>query len=277
MKAIAESVERHYGRGHILDAIVAALRTEAKDPEQLVLTDLAPVDEFHIRGREGTLELAHRAQLRPGQRVLDVGCGLGGSARHLAAEHGCDVTGVDLTAEYVAVARELSRLIHLDDRVRFEVGSALALPFDDATFDVAWTEHAQMNIADKRGLYAEIARVLVPGGRLVFHDIFQGDGGPPHFPVPWAEDASTSFLATPAQVRSTLESLDFRVVDWADQTETARTWLEAKLAQPAPVLGIHLLMGANARAKLENVVRNLAEGRIAVLQAVVEKGGGMVR
>lgn len=277
MAAIAESVERHYGRGHILEAIVAALRTEAKDPEQLAPTDLAPVDEFHIRGREGTLELAERAQLQPGQRVLDVGCGLGGSARHLAAEHGCDVTGVDLTAEYVAVARELSRLVRLDDRVRFEVGSALALPFGDATFDVAWTEHAQMNIADKRGLYAEIARVLVPGGRLVFHDIFQGDGGPPHFPVPWAEDGSTSFLATPAQVRSTLEALGFRVVDWADRTETARAWLEARLAQPAPVLGIHLLMGANARAKLDNVVRNLAEGRIAVLQAVVQKGGETAR
>lgn len=276
MAAIAESVARHYGRGHILDAIVAALLTEAKDPERLAPSDLAPVDEFHIRGREGTLELAQRAQLQPGQRVLDVGCGLGGSARHLAAEHRCDVTGVDLTAEYVAVARELSRLVRLDG-IRFEVASALALPFDDATFDVAWTEHAQMNIADKRGLYAEIARVLVPGGRLVFHDIFQGDGGPPHFPVPWAEDGSTSFLATPAQVRSILETLGFRIVDWADRTETARAWLEAKLAQPAPALGIHLLMGANARAKLENVVRNLAEGRIAVLQAVVQKDGEPVR
>jgi MPBQ/MSBQ methyltransferase len=272
MEAIAESVERHYGRGHILEGIVSALRSEAKDPEHLAPDDLAPVDEFHIRGREGTVELAQRAHLKAGQRVLDVGCGLGGSARYLAAEHGADVTGVDLTAEYVNVARELSRLVHLDDGIRFEVGSALALPFADATFDVAWTEHAQMNIEDKRTLYAEIARVLVPGGRLVFHDIFQGDGGTPHFPVPWAEDESTSFLATPAHVRATLEAVGFRVVDWADRTETARMWLENRLAQPAPVLGIHLLMGANGRAKLENVVRNLAEGRIVVLQAVVQKG-----
>lgn len=273
MEAIAESVERHYGRGRILDGIVAALRTEGKDPAHLAPADLAPVDEFHIRGREGTLELAQRAQLQPGQRVLDVGCGLGGSARHLAAEHGCDVTGVDLTAEYVAAARELTRLVRLDDRVRFEVASALALPFDDAMFDVAWTEHAQMNIEDKRSLYAEVARVLVPGGRLVFHDIFQGDGGTPHYPVPWAEDETTSFLATPAQVRATLEAVGFRVVEWEDQTDTARAWLEAKLGQPPPALGIHLLMGANGRAKLENVVRNLREGRIVVLHAVVQKGG----
>lgn len=271
MPDIAESVERHYGRGHVLDAIVTALRKEAKDPARLTLVDLAPVDEFHIRGREATLELAQRAQLQPGQRVLDVGCGLGGSARFLAAEHGCEVTGVDLTTEYVTAARELSRLVQLGDRVRFEVASALTLPFGDATFDVAWTEHAQMNIADKRRLYAEIARVLVPGGRLAFHDIFQSDGRPPHFPVPWAEDAATSFLATPAQVRSILEELGFRVVEWADRTETAHSWLESKLAQPAPGLGIHLLMGANARTKLENVVRNLAERRIAVLQAVVQK------
>jgi ubiquinone/menaquinone biosynthesis C-methylase UbiE len=277
MADIAESIERHYGRGHILDSIVAALRAEAKDPARLVPTDLASVDEFHVRGREATLELAQRAHVRAGQRVLDVGCGLGGSARHLAAEHGCDVTGVDLTAEYVSAARELTRLVRLDDRVRFELASALALPFGDATFDIAWTEHAQMNIADKRTLYAEIARVLVPGGRLVFHDIFQGGGGPPHFPVPWAEDVSTSFLATPAEVRSILETLGFRIVDWADRTTTAQTWLEGRLAQPAPVLGIHLLMGANARTKLENIVRNLAEGRIAVLQAVVQKGGEAAR
>jgi ubiquinone/menaquinone biosynthesis C-methylase UbiE len=264
-------VARHYGRGSTLNAILAALRNSGKDPAPVTLADLAPVDEFHLRGREATVELAQRAQLQPGQRVLDVGCGLGGSARYLAAEHRCVVTGVDLTEEYVEVARELSWLVGLQDRVNYHAASALELPFEDASFDVAWTEYAQMNIDDKHAFYGETARVLVPGGRLAFHDVFQGAGGTPLFPVPWAEDASISFLATPEQVRAILERLGFRMVDWIDKSAQTHDWLVDKLGQPPAPLGLHLLMGTNARTKFENIVRNLQQNRVVVLQAVAQK------
>lgn len=271
MTRTAEAVARHYGRGNILNAILSVLRTSGKDLMQLTPADLAPVDEFHLRGREATVELAQRAQLQPGQRLLDVGCGLGGSARYLAAEHRCVVIGVDLTEEYIEVARELSRLAGLQDRVAYQAASALDLPFEDATFDVVWTEHVQMNIEDKHALYFQLTRVLVPGGRLVFHDIFQGAGGAPVFPVPWAQDASISFLVPPDEVRAILEKLGLRVLDWEDKSQQSCDWLANKLAQPAAPLGVHLLMGENARTKFQNVARNLEQGRVVVLQAVAQR------
>jgi len=270
-----ESVERHYGRGGILDSILRSLAAMGKDVGALVPADLAPVDQFHIRGREATVELANRASIMPGLSVLDVGCGLGGSVRYLAAERGCRATGADLTPEYVDVATELAKLVGLAGAVEFRQASALALPFGDATFDVVWTEHVQMNIADKRAFYAELARVLVPGGRLVFHDIFQGDGGAPHFPVPWAEERSISFLAPPDAIRTTLEDLGLRILDWEDKTRPSLAWFSAVLERirtsGPPPLGIHLLMGPTARTKVENIVRNMAEARVAVVQCVAQK------
>jgi ubiquinone/menaquinone biosynthesis C-methylase UbiE len=276
MQSVREHVERHYGRGQIVDSILSALREMGKDLAQLAPANLAPVDEFHIRGREATVELARRASLKPGLRVLDVGCGLGGSARYLASEHQCQVTGIDLTKEYVDVANALADLVGLKHMVEFRQGSALDMPVDDGSFDVVWTEHGQMNIADKRAFYGEIARVLGPHGRLLFHDIYQGDGGPLHFPVPWAEDPSISFLATPQEVRGILEELDFSIRDWEDKSQHSLDWFveaieKLKLSGPSP-LGLHLLMGNTAKVKFENNIRNLREKRFVVFQAVAEKG-----
>lgn len=275
MKTAREQVESHYGRGEIFNSILRALRETGKDVAQLVPADLAPVDEFHIRGREATVELARRASLKPGLRVLDVGCGLGGSARHLASEHRCRVTGIDLTKEYVDVANALADLVRIKEMVEFHQGSALEMPFGDGSFDVVWTEHVQMNIGDKRAFYAEIARVLAPHGRLLFHDIFQGEGEPLHYPVPWAEDGSISFLVPPEAVRQILEELGFSIFHWEDKSQQSLEWFIAaierlKLSGPPP-LGLHLLMGDTAKAKFENQIRNLRERWIVVIQAVAEK------
>ncbi|MGB5107252.1 MAG: methyltransferase domain-containing protein [Candidatus Zixiibacteriota bacterium] len=275
MQSDLKPIEDHYARGGILQSILAALEKSGKDTNQLEPADLAPVDEFHIRGREATLELAERAKLKPGLRVLDVGCGLGGSARYLATEQRCQVVGIDLTHEYIDTANKLAGLVGLDHQVEFHHGSALKLPFPDNSFDLVWTEHAQMNIADKKTFYAEIARVLKPGGRFVFHDIFAGDQDPPHFPVPWAEIDSLSFLTKSDQVRNLLPDLGLQVVQWDDKTQHSFDWLKAtmeKFAQTGPPpLGIHLLMGATAKQKLGNVARNFEENRIQVIQAVAEK------
>ena len=275
MTSVLAHIEQHYGRGRILDSILDALRTTGKDLARLAPADLAPVDEFHIRGREATIELARRASLTPDLRVLDVGCGLGGSARHLAAEHHCYVTGIDLTSEYVDVANALADLVGLKERVAFQQASALEMTFDDGSFDVVWTEHVQMNIVDKRAFYSEIARVTRSKGLLLFHDIFLGDGGQLHYPVPWAEDASISYLAAPGEVRQILDDLGFVIHDWVDKSEASLDWfmkavgrLETSGPQP---LGLHLLMGNTAKTKFENNIRNLRERRIVVFQALAEK------
>ncbi len=271
-----EHIARHYGLSGVLDAILAGLRDEGKDLERLVPDDLASVDEFHIRGREATVELAALAQPTPGRRVLDVGSGLGGSSRYLATNHGCKVVGVDLTPQYCDIATELSRLVGLDSKTTFHCASALELPFDDEMFDLAWTQHVQMNIEDKGRFYAEIFRVLRPGGKLAFHDILAGPGGTIHFPVHWAEEPSMSFLIEPEKLRTLLETTGFKVVEWLDKTQISREWflsmMEKRREGPPPKLGLHLLIGATAPAKIESVVKNLREDRIAVFQGVVEKG-----
>ena len=268
-------VERHYGRGQIFESIMRALRDMRKDVSKVSPADLALVDEFHTRGRAATIELARRAALTPGLNVLDVGCGLGGSARYLASEHGCRVTGIDLTKEYVDAANALAELVGMKDLVTFHQASALDLPFPDGSFDAVWTQHVQMNIADKRAFYGQIARVLRPRGRLLFHDVFQGPGGALHYPVPWAEDASISCLESPETVRKILEGLGFSVLDWDDKSQMSREWFVTRLAaldvSGPPPLGSHLLMGVTARVKLENNARNLSEQRSVVVQGVLEK------
>lgn len=269
-------VENHYGRGRILDSILAGLQALGKDIDRLAPADLAPVDEFHVRGREATVELARRSPPAPGSRVVDVGCGLGGSARYLAENFGCHVSGIDLTHEYVVTAQALTERVGLNDRIDFHCASALELPFADGTFDLAWTEHVQMNVADKQRFYGEIARVLKPGARLLFHDIFEGSARPLHFPVPWAGDDSISFLVPADDARQTLQEVGMNVVDWEDRTARTLEWFTAavqKLKQSGPPpLGLHLLMGEQGLVKFENIVRNLSEERIVVVQAVAQKG-----
>ncbi len=270
--SIDSRVERHYTRGDLAGAILAALKAAGKDPEKLTAGDLAPVDEFHVRGREATLELARRLDLDATKHVLDVGSGLGGPSRCLAAEFGCRVTGLDLTEEYCRVATMLAERTGLAGRVEYRQGDALALPFANAAFEVVWTQHTAMNIADKPQLYAEIRRVLKPGGWLGIYDILAGPGGAPHFPVPWAREPSTSFLVTPEELRRLLEEGGFTIVSWRDTTEAGRTWFRAvaqRLREGGPPpLGFHLLLGPEFAVMAENQRRNLEEHRIALVEVV---------
>jgi SAM-dependent methyltransferase len=207
-------------------------------------------------------------------RVVDVGSGIGGSARHLAAAHDCDVSGIDATKEYCNVATMLSDRVGLAHRTTFTHGSALDLPYPHASFDLAWTEHVQMNIDDKETFYAEIARVLKPGGRFVFHDVFQGPAGPVRYPVPWANRASISHLIAPGDVSELLGALGFAPIEWRNVTTEARDWFaERATKKERPRTSIQLLMGDNALDKFANMRRNLDENRVAVIQAVLTKTG----
>lgn len=267
-----ESVTRHYGRDDIVAAIRAGLKAAGRDPENLDPAHLAAVDEFHVRGRAATQELARRLGLTADRRVLDVGCGLGGAARLLAAEYGCRVTGIDLTEAYCRAAAELSRWVGLDGLVEFRPADALDMPFPDASFDVAWTQHAAMNIADKPALYREVRRVLKPGGAFAVYDILQGAGGEPHFPVPWARDPSISFLVAPEELRALLAASGFEIVAWRDTTAAGRDWFRGVAGRlrdgGPPPLGFHLLLGPEFAAMGANQLRNLEEDRIALVEVV---------
>ena len=273
--SLDEAVVAHYGRGDLLERIEGALRATGKDPLAPTVDDLAGVDEFHARGREATVELAELLPAMLDTELLDIGSGLGGPARFIAANRGHRVVGVDLTPKYVEAANELTRRCGLGGRARFLVGNALALPFDEASFAAAYTQHVAMNIADKPRLYREIARVLRPGGRFVFHDILAGPGGAPHFPVHWANEPGLSFLIAPDDLRALLESSGFKTVAWRDTTEIATNWffaaMERRRKDGVPALGLHLLLGETAAQKVQNVARNLTEKRLTVYQGLLEK------
>jgi ubiquinone/menaquinone biosynthesis C-methylase UbiE len=272
---VNETIREHYARSDLGDIILAALAKAGKDANRLTPEDLAPIDEFHIRGRAATLELARAANVDSTKRVLDVGSGVGGTSRYLAREFGCHVTGIDLTDEYCRAAAMLSARIGLAELVDYRQGDATNLPFPDHSFDIVWTEHVAMNIADKPMLYREMYRVLKPGGTLAIYDILAGPSGPVLFPVPWARTPESSFLATPDELRKLLEESGFRVATWADTTDVARAWFvslaERIRKEGLPTLGFHVLLGPDFQAMAQNQRRNLEEGRIVLAQVVAKR------
>lgn len=264
-------VEAQYTRGDLHAAILAGLKASGKDSDHLMPEDLAPVEEFHTLGRLATLSLAQAAAIGPEDHVLDAGSGIGGPSRTLANAFGCRVTGVDLTAEFCAIAEDLNARTGLLGLVDVVHGDILDLPFDPGTFSVAWTQHVAMNIEDKAGLYRELRRVLRRGGRLAFFDAVAGDNQPIHVPVPWADTAAVSFLASPDEIRAQVEAAGFEVRSWDDLTpQSLAFWQGASRGMGPggpPPLGVHLLM-ADLPAKIASMVRNLEEDRIRFLRCV---------
>jgi SAM-dependent methyltransferase len=208
--------------------------------------------------------------------VLDVGGGLGGAARTLAVEVGCHVTVLDLTEEFCRAGAALSERLGLAARVRFRHGNALELPFGDASFDAAWTQHSSMNIDDKERLYTEIHRVIRPGGRFALHEIMAGPAQPIHFPVPWARQTSLSFLRPPDEIRGLLHARGLRPREWVETSTASLEWFRqraafAQRATAPPSLGLHLLLGSDFGPMMANVLRNLEENRIVTIEAVCER------
>lgn len=261
-KAADHAVAQHYGRKDLTEAILAGLRASGADLDALTPEDLAPVDEFHTAGRVTTLKALDMTPIRAGMHVLDAGCGIGGTARHLARERDCQVTGIDLTPEYVEVARELTALMKLEDRCRFDVRSVLDLPYVEAAFDAAVTLHVAMNIEDRDRFYEELARVLKPNAPLCLFDVMKGSAAGMRYPVPWAETAAMSFLKSPAETRDHLKRAGFEIVAEEDLKDFAvqffkQVFEKMAVAGGPPPLGLHLLTGANSADKFRNYLQAL--------------------
>jgi sarcosine/dimethylglycine N-methyltransferase len=262
------TIDKHYATGLTRSNIERALAEAGKQTDELQASDLAMLEDFHSLGRLATAALIDLAQIGANDRVLDAGTGIGGAARLIAADRGARVSAVDLTPEYSAVATWLNEAVGLGDMIEVRTADVTALPFEDASFEVVLSQHVQMNVADKRRLYAEARRVLVPGGRLAIWDVVAGSRGPLRLPVPWADSPEQSHLVTPARLAELLREAGFATTQWNDLTEPAGNAMRDFFAAEQPALGLGVFV-PDFSAKAANLVRNLSEDRARLIQAVL--------
>ena len=273
--SVEQQVSTHYTTGALEQKILGALRNAGKDPAHLSSDDIAPLDNFHLGGRQAIEDLSSFMHLSPGMHLLDVGCGVGGPARYFA-EQGCQVTGLDLTEEFVQVAESLTRMLKLDGNARFQQGSALEMPFPSGTFDGAYMIHVGMNIEDKAGVFREVGRVLKRGGRFTIFDILRTGEGALEFPLPWAVSPETSFVRTMEDYRKMLEVVGFRVEHERGRHQFAVEEMQKRMARgpsgAPPVIGVHILMGEKAPVMLKNVNEAIAGGKLDPVEIVAVAG-----
>ena len=269
---MSDTVEQHYSSDGLIERILAALEESGFDTHALTPEILAPIDQFHTGGLPATRKLAAMNEITPGMELLDIGSGVGGAARYLAATYGCRTTGIDLTEAFCRAATVLSERCGLSEATRFYHGSALDLPFADASFDIAWSQNVTMNIEDKAGFFAEAARVVRPGGALVMQEMSAGPAGDPYYPVPWAREATSSFLVSPDELSRIIAEAGFRVIELVEESASPPSQ-ETSAANRARLskLGLSLLMGEGFPALAANSARSVAEGRIAQILLVAER------
>jgi SAM-dependent methyltransferase len=255
----AQAVERHYTQGKLLDRMFAALRAAGVDLDRLRPEDLYPMDQLHGGGLGATKEHARRAGIARDMHVLDLGCGVGGSSRYLAATIGCRVTGIDLTREFTEVAVELTARCGLAGKASFRQANALDLPFEAASFDHVWCHNVTMNIPDKRRFASEVARVLKPARRLSCVEVSRGPSGAAIvFPVPWARVAAHSFLVTPEEMRAALEAGGLRIVEQSREVSAGPA--PAPAASATSPLTNAVIMGDDMPERMRNSARSARDG-----------------
>jgi sarcosine/dimethylglycine N-methyltransferase len=265
-----DAVRDHYRSSGLTERLKTALAALGPEDQRLTPQQLGSLDQFHTRGLAATAELAKLTGITAEMSVLDIGSGVGGPARFLAATYDCRVTGVDLSEPFVDAARYLTERTGQTGQVSFQTASALELPFDDGRFNVALLQHVAMNISDRARLYREIRRVLKPGGRFATYDVVL-NSGEPHYPVPWARTPATSFLLTAAATREAIEPAGFRALTWQDDSEAARAWVaQMRASGPPPSPNLGVVMGPDFAELSANLGRNIREGRLGILTAVFE-------
>jgi ubiquinone/menaquinone biosynthesis C-methylase UbiE len=271
-----KDVSEHYAHGKLLGAIQASVTKLGKTIDTITIQDLAAVDEFHIGGRLATDNLLDQLNFSEQDHILDVGCGLGGVSRFVANKCNNRVTGIDLTQEYIDVGKVLCAWVGLEKQVSLHQGSALSMPFENATFDGALMLHVGMNIEDKARLFSEVYRLLRPGSLFAVYDVMRVNDGELTYPVPWATENSTCWISTPGQYEQALTNAGFKVSSENNRRDFALDLFEKMRAKKEtikgpPPLGLHTLMQGNTAAMVKNMIKSIAVGLIAPFEFIAIK------
>jgi ubiquinone/menaquinone biosynthesis C-methylase UbiE len=269
-------IAKHYTHGQLIERILSGLEAIGRSPDTVTVDELAPVDEFHIGGRQASEDFIAQLVLSADDHMLDIGCGLGGTSRFMASRFGCRVTGIDLTPEFIATGQALCDWVGLSGLVELHQGDATEMTFPDEMFDGAVMLHVGMNIPDKGSLFHEVYRLIKPGAKFGIYDVMKTGDEELTYPVPWSSEPGTSALATQDQYGEALEQAGFGIISMRDRREFAagffaETRRQMEQAGGAPPLGVHIAMGESAPTKIRNMVENIPAGRVSPVEMIAVK------
>ncbi|KAI3637430.1 hypothetical protein MIR68_004079 [Amoeboaphelidium protococcarum] len=284
------SVKDHYAGEFSLQKLLSKIEQVSSGQDSIVTDD---IDSLHVGGSEATLRLVKLAQIQNGSKVLDLGCGLGGTSRMLASQLKCSVLGVDFSEAFIDGAQQIAQL-HLAKQQNFElldwrqhssgvpasggqlyyeIGDISATQRIDGEFDVVWICHALMHCRNVQSLMESLHSKLKTGGRAVIYDIFKSqtfDDADMRVPLPFTSDRSQVSLRTLQQFQEYLDG-KFKVSQIEDWSSFGLQWME-RTRSHVPLISPKLVLGGDsAKMKSMNMRHHLSQGDFILMTIVLNK------